>query len=167
MNPDFGPDPVNLLSGYEYGDHSSRPRIRVGPGHIRQQLQKILKDALGDEEWYRLSESTGWYDPTEMVKANGLPTWSLRTEALERPIFDDDDGVQRAIDDARAAFAASNLIVGTWDEIENCRRDGLRIPESLERACDASKRSREYINAKESPGDMGAGYFATAAPESK
>ena len=44
----------------------------------------------------------------------------------------------------------ANLITCTWQDIENCQREGLRIPQSLHRAWDASKRSREYINTRES-----------------
>ena len=48
-----------------------------------------------------------------------------------------------------------------WAVIENCTNEGLRIPPLLSEAWDASKRSREYLNAGEY--DLDARYFAHAA----
>ena len=53
--------------------------------------------------------------------------------------------------------------VTNWAAIEHCTAEGLQIPALLSEAWDASKRSREYLNAGED--DLDARYFAHVVKE--
>ena len=116
-------------------------------GHAaRRELGMTLKSSLGEVEFARLVYSSWWY-------CHGGEGISLRPDATKLEAFgmivgdDGDDG-------------------GLWANIA-CVPDGkgLNIPIRLQDAWDDAKRSREYLNAKDT--DLDAKYFSHAARDKK
>ena len=126
----------------QWGDQDSASRARRYGDVARKELGKTLKSSLGEVEFARLIYSSWWY-------CHGGKGFSLRPDATKLETFN------MIVGDARVDG-------GLWSNIA-CVPDGkiLKIPIRLEDAWDDAKRSREYLNARDT--DLDARYFAHAA----
>jgi hypothetical protein len=111
---------------------------------INQELGKTLQEALGDFEYYRLvASSMNYYCEIG------------------------DEGLRASMQDPMVTSLGLPVGHGLdgWGEIAEFTGTNPRVPVKLEDAWDSAKRSREYLNAKET--DLDARYFAHVAREQK
>ena len=116
---------------------------------INQELGKTLQEALGDFEYYRLVASNLHYYEETLYP---LEKSQFMSTSMQDPLVE-----------------SQRLPVGHgldgWGEVAEFTGTNPRVPVKLEDAWDSAKRSREYLNAKET--DLDARYFAHAAREKK
>jgi len=104
---------------------------------IKQEMGKTLQETLGDFEYFRLGASNMHYYGESIMD-------NTPVKSEELPVGHGLDG---------------------WGEIAEFTGTNPRVPVKLEDARDSAKRSREYLNAKET--DLDARYIAHAAREKK
>jgi hypothetical protein len=116
---------------------------------INQELGKTLQEALGDFEYYRLVASNLHYYEETLYP---LEKSQFMSTSMQDPLVE-----------------SQRLPVGHgldgWGEVAEFTGTNPRVPVKLEDAWDSAKRSREYLNAKET--DLDARYFAHGAREKK
>ncbi len=138
--------PPKSFSSYSYQVDTYEPK-GYGRG-IVQELGKTLQEALGDFEYYRLVASNLHY----YVGAEEAGGKSFLSTTMQDPLV------------KFQGLPVGHGLEG-WGEIAELTSSNPRVPVKLEDAWDNAKRSREYLNAKET--DLDARYFAHAAREKK
>jgi hypothetical protein len=137
----------------EYAKGSNQVDIYEPKGSGRgivQELGKTLQEALGDFEYYRLVASNlHYYVDTTVAGERCFLSTTMQDPLVKSQGLPVGHGLEGWGAIATAELTSSNP----------------RVPVKLEDAWDGAKRSREYLNAKET--DLDARYFAHAAREKK
>ena len=129
----------------------ARPQAKYG-SVLRHELATTLKEALGELEFARLMASRPFYytnDDAFHGDANAFQGDAL-SKRLPGTFCNSLGGVFGVGCDESA-----------WEAIAACDETAPSLTAKIEDAWDSSKRSREYLNARE--GDLYARYFAHAA----
>ena len=117
-----------------------------------QELATTLKEALGELEFARLTVAGWTYQSGETDMHMHQDEWNRMIARLPRAWCEGNGGV-----------VGVGCEESAWEAIAACEPTAPSLPSKIEDAWDSSKRSREYLNAKEA--DLDARYFAHAARE--
>ena len=135
--------PYSFKKGMDQCDHHYSSSRTYGDG-LRQELGETLKEALGDLEYYKLVASAWHYDTADR---DHIMTASMGDKLVESQGLPIGHGLEG------------------WEAVAEATGIDLKVPIKLDDAWDRAKRSREYLNAKET--DLDARYFAHAARKKK
>lgn len=148
--------------------------LQVGDGSLKKVLsclKTLLREALGDLEWLRVSSVAGSYNCEGVTDEDGISFASrvaLVCSRSDQYFANVDNGhdqafraVKKAFEDTGLAGPAGESSEERWAAVaDTSAKEQLRIPVKIDEAWDTSERSREYLNAGEH--DLDARYFAHA-----